>query len=107
MFFHITKLSTYAMQILQNSTNGSVHSVYRNTVNVVVNDHLLALQTVNSPFSPISLILLGKASPVLDPGLVRAGGGAGGGGGQCWAGGSGRRPGSREGGESVDRGCRH
>ena len=56
MIFHITKLSTYAMQILQNSTAGSVHSVYRNTVNVVVNDHLLALQTVNSPFSPISLI---------------------------------------------------
>ena len=56
MIFHITKLSTYAVQILQNHTTGSVHSVYRNTVNVIVNDHLLALQTANSPFSPISLI---------------------------------------------------
>ena len=56
MIFHITKVSTYAMQILQNSTTGSVHSVYRNTVNIIVNDHLLALQTLGSPFSPISLI---------------------------------------------------
>ena len=56
MIFHITKLSTYAMQILQNSTTGSVHSVYRNTVNIIVNDRLLALQTADSPFSPISLI---------------------------------------------------
>ena len=56
MIFHITKVSTYAMQILQNSTTGSVHSVYRNTVNILVNERLLALQTANSPFSPISLI---------------------------------------------------
>ena len=56
MIFHITKVSTYAMQILQNSTTGSVHSVYRNTVNIIVNDRLLALQTADSPFSPISLI---------------------------------------------------
>ena len=56
MIFRITKVSTYAMQILQNNTVGSVHSVYRNTVNILVNDHLLALQTADSPFSPISLI---------------------------------------------------
>lgn len=56
MIFRITKVSTYAMQILQNNTVGSVHSVYRNTVNILVNDHLLALQTAGSPFSPISLI---------------------------------------------------
>ena len=56
MIFHITKVSTYAMQILQNNTVGSVHSVYRNTVNILVNDHLLAIQTINSPLSPISLL---------------------------------------------------
>ena len=56
MIFRITKLSTYASQIIQNETVGSVHSVYRSTINVMVNDHLLALQTKHSPFSPISLI---------------------------------------------------
>ena len=56
MMFRITKMSTYAQQILQNSSNGIVHSVYRNTVNIMVDNHLLALQTANSPLSPISLL---------------------------------------------------
>ncbi len=56
MIFRIAKLSTYASQIIQNETVGSVHSVYRSTINIMVNDHLLALQTKHSPFSPISLI---------------------------------------------------
>lgn len=56
MNFHINKLSTYASQIIQNEAVASVHSVYRNTINIIVNDHLLALQTKSSPFSPISLI---------------------------------------------------
>ncbi len=56
MILHISKLSTYASQIIQNETVGSVHSVYRSTINIMVNDHLLAIQTKHSPFSPISLI---------------------------------------------------
>lgn len=56
MIFHINELSTYALQILQESREGSVHSVYRNTVNIMVNGKLLAVQTANSPISPISLI---------------------------------------------------
>lgn len=55
MIFHIIKMSTYAQQILQNSTNGVVHSVYEKTINILVDGHLLALQTLGSPFSPISL----------------------------------------------------
>lgn len=56
MIFQITKLSTYAKQILKYRRKGIVHSVYRNTVNITVNGKLLALQTANSPISPISLI---------------------------------------------------
>lgn len=56
MIFHIKALSTYARHIIQNEATGSVHSVYRNTVNITVNGRLLALQTANSPISPISLI---------------------------------------------------
>ena len=56
MIFHITKVSTYAKQIINNKRSGIVHSVYRNTINIIVNGKLLALQTANSPVSPISLI---------------------------------------------------
>ncbi len=56
MIFQITKLSTYAKQILKYRRKSIVHSVYRNTINVTVNGKLLALQTANSPVSPISLI---------------------------------------------------
>lgn len=56
MIFHITSLSTYAEQIIQNEKTGCVHSVCRNTVNIIINDHLFALQTSDSPLSPISLI---------------------------------------------------
>ena len=56
MIFQITKLSTYAKQILKYRRKATVHSVYRNTINVTVNGKLLAFQTANSPVSPISLI---------------------------------------------------
>ncbi len=56
MIFHITALSTYALEVIQNEQEAVVHSVYRNTINIMVNESLLALQTKNSPISPISLI---------------------------------------------------
>ncbi len=56
MIFQITQLSTYAKEILKNKRTGTVHSVYRNTINIIVNGKLLALQTANSPIYPISLI---------------------------------------------------
>ena len=56
MNLHIKGLSAYAKEIIQNTTQGCVHSVYRNTINIIVNDRLLAIQTANSPISPISLI---------------------------------------------------
>lgn len=56
MIFQITKLSTYAKQILKYRRKAIVHSVYRNTINITVNGKLLAIQTADSPISPISLI---------------------------------------------------
>ena len=56
MIFHITALSTYALEVIQNEQEAVVHSVYRNTINILINDSLLAIQTKNSPISPISLI---------------------------------------------------
>lgn len=56
MILHVNKTSTYALQILENHTTAAVHSVYNSVINVTVNGRLLALQTANSPLSPISLI---------------------------------------------------
>ena len=56
MNYQILTTSTYAKQILDDNTHGIVHSIYRNTINVSVGKYLLALQTKNSPLSPISLI---------------------------------------------------
>ena len=56
MNYHILTTSTYAKQILDDNKQGIIHSIYRNTINVSFGKHLLALQTKNSPLSPISLI---------------------------------------------------
>lgn len=56
MVLRITSLSFYAIKIIKNAKNGYVHSVYRNTINIMVNGRLLAIQTSGSPLSPISLI---------------------------------------------------
>lgn len=56
MNYQVLKMSTYAQDILAENNQGIVHSVYRNTINVSIHNHLLAIQTKNSPLSPISLI---------------------------------------------------
>ena len=52
----ITTTSTYADQILSCRISGTVHSVYKKTINIRLGQHLLALQSTASPLSPISLI---------------------------------------------------
>lgn len=57
MNYQIKQLSSYAEQILLHLTDGTVHSVYRHTVNLTDGRHILAMQTDGSPLSPVSLIL--------------------------------------------------
>ncbi len=52
----ITQMSKFAAAILKNSQTGTVHSVYRKTINIEFDSGLLALQAEYSPLSPISLI---------------------------------------------------
>ncbi len=53
----ITATSRYAFELLKGPfIHGTVHSVYRKTVNLSFNGQLLALQAAGSPLSPISLI---------------------------------------------------
>lgn len=56
MEYKITQLSQYALRILDDSSSGTVHSVYRRTVNLELGGQLLALQALGSPLSPISLL---------------------------------------------------
>lgn len=56
MNISICKMSYYAETLLKSSHTGTVHSVYRKTVNLLINNELIALQAVDSPLSPISLI---------------------------------------------------
>ncbi|HIR94389.1 MAG TPA: DUF2877 domain-containing protein [Candidatus Egerieimonas intestinavium] len=56
MYIPITAVSDYARQFLERHKQGTVHSVYRKTVNFSLGGHLLALQAADSPLSPISLI---------------------------------------------------
>ncbi|MGI6171462.1 MAG: DUF2877 domain-containing protein [Butyricicoccus sp.] len=53
----ITDASAYACGILQSHSAGTVHSVYRKTINLLFGGQLLALQAAHSPLSPLSLIL--------------------------------------------------
>lgn len=55
--YKITGLSRYAKQILEKHTRGTVHSVYRKTINLSFGDYILALQPQDSPLSPLSLLL--------------------------------------------------
>lgn len=52
----ITQMSAFAQSLLEQNQNGTVHSVYRNTVNIQTEHMLLALQTAHSVLSPVSLI---------------------------------------------------
>lgn len=52
----ILQTSEYSRKILSGNEHGIVHSVYRKTINLQFNGQLLALQSKDSPLSPISLI---------------------------------------------------
>ena len=54
--FSITDTSDYLNELLSGETSGTVHSVYRKTINLSINGTLAALQAKGSPISPISLI---------------------------------------------------
>lgn len=53
---YIVKSTNYVMDILNSNSPVKIHSVYENTVNLIVNNQILALQTHNTVISPISLI---------------------------------------------------
>ena len=53
---YIVKSTNYIMDILNSNSPVKIHSVYENTVNLIVNNQILALQTHNTVISPISLI---------------------------------------------------
>ena len=53
---YIVKSTNYVMDILNFNSPIKIHSIYENTVNLIVNNHILALQTHNTVISPISLI---------------------------------------------------
>lgn len=53
---YIVKSTNYVMDILNSNSPVKIHSVYENTVNLIVNNQILALQTYNTVISPISLI---------------------------------------------------
>lgn len=52
----ITQISSFASDILAHASCGTVHSVYRKTVNILADGQLIAIQAADSPLSPISLI---------------------------------------------------
>lgn len=54
--YAITTTSKYAAELLNRPAHGTVHSVYRKTINLSFGGRLLALQAAGSPLSPISLI---------------------------------------------------
>ena len=53
---YIVKSTNYIMDILNSNSPVKIHSIYENTVNLIVNNQILALQTHNTVISPISLI---------------------------------------------------
>lgn len=54
--FSITDTSDYLNELLSGETSGTVHSVYRKTINLSIGGTLAALQQKGLPISPISLI---------------------------------------------------
>lgn len=53
---HITETASFADDILNHYSTGTVHSVYRKTINLHLGPALVALQAASSPLSPVSLI---------------------------------------------------
>jgi len=49
-------MSRHAGHILRSVSQGTVHSIYRRTINLTAGEQLIALQTAESPLSPISLV---------------------------------------------------
>lgn len=66
MYYFINTLSPYAGQILKTASGGTVHSVYRKTINLLIGGKLTALQAADSPLSPISLICSLSADAMKD-----------------------------------------
>lgn len=56
MNISVRKMSYYIESFLKSACTGTVHSVYRKTVNLITNNQIIALQAEASPLSPISLI---------------------------------------------------
>lgn len=56
MIIPITQTSPFALGAIQSFASGTVHSVYRKTINLSFSGQLIALQALNSPLSPISMI---------------------------------------------------
>ena len=56
MKYHITETASFAAGILRQYSTGTVHSVYRKTINLRLGTTLVALQAASSPLSPVSLI---------------------------------------------------
>ena len=56
MNIQITAASRYVRELLASHKQGTVHSVYRKTINLSLGGQLVALQAADSPLSPISLI---------------------------------------------------
>ncbi len=56
MHTQILFTSKYTFDFLAGQPAGQVHSVYRKTVNILLDGHLFALQTCQSPLSPLSMI---------------------------------------------------
>lgn len=54
--YPIQRTTALVRQLLSARTTGTVHSVYRKTINLSFGDTLVALQAAGSPLSPISLI---------------------------------------------------
>lgn len=54
--FFITHTTDYASYILNSKKDVKIHSVYTNTVNLTIDNKLLALQSINTAISPISLV---------------------------------------------------
>ena len=66
----VTATSAYALCFLSEcSGRGTVHSVYRKTVNLLIDGQLLALQASGSALSPLSLITALDESGMALPGL--------------------------------------
>lgn len=54
--YAILTASRFSVNFLTNHKTGTIHSVYRKTINLSFGEQLLALQAKGSPLSPVSLI---------------------------------------------------